>query len=26
VKIALENDPKSRWIAILLSSGTVPRQ
>ena len=26
VKIALENDPRSRWIAILLSSGTLPRQ
>jgi len=26
VKIALESDPRSRWIAILLSSGTLPRQ
>ena len=26
VKIALENDPRSRWIAILLSSGTRQRQ
>ena len=26
IKIALESDPRSRWIAILLSSGTLPRQ
>ena len=26
VKIALENDPRSRWIAILLSSGSLRRQ
>jgi len=26
VKIALENDPRSRWIAILLSSGTQRKQ
>ena len=26
VKIALESDARSRWIAILLSSGTLPRQ
>ena len=26
VKIALESDPRSRWIAILLSSGTLARQ
>ena len=26
VKIALENDPRSRWIAILLSSGTRQQQ
>ena len=26
VKIALESDPKSRWIAVLLSSGTLRKQ
>ena len=26
IKIALESDPRSRWIAIVLSSGTLPRQ
>jgi len=26
VKIALESDPKNRWIAVLLSSGTLRKQ